>query len=237
MRTIVFGLIALALGGCAVQGGTMSQEEQLRIMREVETRRQLSNEAYATYSGICFDVFPGATDMQNDGDLRFSEQGSVNVSLAEGGEHYVCSVNIAERRVDRVFVGQRALSIEEFLVLRSEKKRAPLDVAKRVAEKDAEQIAKGNYAGFVKRAKRNISDNFKDPDSAKFRDVIISKPDVPTLCGQVNAKNSYGGYVGYKLFLHNAVHSIVSDSSNAISELKFIKLYSEFCSEKIVDVE
>ncbi|MBQ4854060.1 hypothetical protein IMW82_05180 [Rhodanobacter sp. B2A1Ga4] len=37
----------------------------------------------------------------------------------------------------------------------------------------------------------------KDPDSVKLKNVRISKDNV---CGEVNAKNSYGAYVGYTTF-------------------------------------
>ena len=42
----------------------------------------------------------------------------------------------------------------------------------------------------------------KDADSAKFR-ALRYKMDTPegwTMCGEVNAKNSYGGYVGFQPF-------------------------------------
>jgi hypothetical protein len=42
----------------------------------------------------------------------------------------------------------------------------------------------------------------KDADSAKFR-AIRYKMDAPegwTMCGEVNAKNSYGGYAGFQPF-------------------------------------
>jgi hypothetical protein len=42
----------------------------------------------------------------------------------------------------------------------------------------------------------------KDPDSARFRLVTVKKLDgARFVCGEINAKNSYGGYVGYQRFL------------------------------------
>lgn len=41
-----------------------------------------------------------------------------------------------------------------------------------------------------------------DPDSAKFRD--IRKIGDKSYCGWVNAKNSYGGYIGDQLFYDDA---------------------------------
>ncbi|ODU53455.1 MAG: hypothetical protein ABS98_00475 [Lysobacteraceae bacterium SCN 69-48] len=48
-------------------------------------------------------------------------------------------------------------------------------------------------------AKAAIAMKMKDPESARFAGVVAS-PKGGTVCGWVNAKNSYGGYVGYKPF-------------------------------------
>ena len=43
----------------------------------------------------------------------------------------------------------------------------------------------------------------KDPDSVQFRGVEgydRGEPGIIMLCGEVNAKNSFGGYVGYRHF-------------------------------------
>lgn len=47
-------------------------------------------------------------------------------------------------------------------------------------------------------ARAAITKDFKDPDGAEFRNVFVTPFGV---CGEVNAKNSYGGYTGYKLFV------------------------------------
>ncbi len=41
----------------------------------------------------------------------------------------------------------------------------------------------------------------KDPDSAKFKNIVSSRRDGTVyVCGSVNAKNSFGGYVGFSPF-------------------------------------
>lgn len=47
-----------------------------------------------------------------------------------------------------------------------------------------------------------IKDQVKDPDSVKLRGVMAQVDDkgLTFFCGEVNAKNSYGGYVGFKPF-------------------------------------
>jgi hypothetical protein len=49
--------------------------------------------------------------------------------------------------------------------------------------------------------KQNIANSTRDPESVKFRSLIINEKDGRTYtCGEFNAKNAYGGYVGYKKF-------------------------------------
>ena len=54
---------------------------------------------------------------------------------------------------------------------------------------------------LVQRAKKFVSRNLKDPDSAIFGVVFPSGDSSEIACGKVNAKNSYGGYTGEKRFI------------------------------------
>lgn len=49
---------------------------------------------------------------------------------------------------------------------------------------------------------RSVKERLKDPDSAKFKHYkfIKNQDSVHVYCGMVNAKNSYGGYVGLRPF-------------------------------------
>lgn len=54
-------------------------------------------------------------------------------------------------------------------------------------------------------AREGVRGKLKDPDSANFRNLIIHKGESPKdgrfyVCGEVNSKNSYGGYVGFTPF-------------------------------------
>jgi hypothetical protein len=48
-----------------------------------------------------------------------------------------------------------------------------------------------------------VRGKLKDPDSAKFRGVYFHRgaTNTPTACGEVNAKNSFGGYSGFERFI------------------------------------
>jgi hypothetical protein len=49
----------------------------------------------------------------------------------------------------------------------------------------------------------------KDVDSAKFRDVFISRTEsgLAVVCGEVNSKNSYGAYSGFTRFISSSTEN------------------------------
>lgn len=63
-------------------------------------------------------------------------------------------------------------------------------------------------AALVERAKAAVAHDLKDPWSARFRDVHVHHDfeDWKTVCGQVNAKNSYGAYSGFQRFFYVEDH-------------------------------
>jgi hypothetical protein len=66
--------------------------------------------------------------------------------------------------------------------------------------------AQSREAKIVALAQKNVRDKLKDPDSANFRNVELhagAKPEAGSVyvCGEVNSKNSYGGYVGFRPFM------------------------------------
>lgn len=68
----------------------------------------------------------------------------------------------------------------------------------------------------IKRAKEKVLSEFKDPASAQWNNVFFNqKPDgTAVVCGEVNAKNSYGGYVGLRGFI--AQVSLEKDAGEAM---------------------
>jgi len=56
---------------------------------------------------------------------------------------------------------------------------------------------KSKESDYIDRANSILIRNFKDPESARFRNVFVSQTDVPIVCGEVNGKNSYGAYTGF----------------------------------------
>ncbi|MCM5533177.1 MULTISPECIES: hypothetical protein [Acinetobacter] len=56
----------------------------------------------------------------------------------------------------------------------------------------------------VQKAKSLLQNMMKDPDSTQFRNIkeVTNTVGEKSVCGEVNAKNSYGGYVGYRSFAY-----------------------------------
>jgi membrane-associated protease RseP (regulator of RpoE activity) len=67
---------------------------------------------------------------------------------------------------------------------------------------------------------KGVRERLKDPDSAKFGEIRASKQRETTVCGYVNAKNSFGGYVGKSRFiglLYGGAFVLVAIGSDEIS--------------------
>ena len=104
----------------------------------------------------------------------------------------------------------------------------------------------------------SIKQSLKDGDSAKFQNVkhYVSHvslddgrkyPLVNALCGQVNAKNSYGAYTGYRSFLiagnmgtdgelKLGQELLIDDSDEKSKKWRFTKLSAIYCADT-TDVE
>lgn len=52
----------------------------------------------------------------------------------------------------------------------------------------------------IETAKRSIEERLLDPSSVQYRNVKAYSENV--VCGEVNGKNTMGGYVGYKPFIY-----------------------------------
>lgn len=66
---------------------------------------------------------------------------------------------------------------------------------------------------YVDASVAKLKSSLKDPDSAKFFGIYaVQKPGQPrpSVCGYVNAKNSYGGYTGRTMFLATPEVAVVA---------------------------
>lgn len=67
--------------------------------------------------------------------------------------------------------------------------------------------------------KASLTKGFKDPSSAQYRNVVAygipGRGMISFMCGEINARNSYGAYVGYRRFLMIGIEtSVIEDSKN-----------------------
>jgi hypothetical protein len=61
----------------------------------------------------------------------------------------------------------------------------------------------GPESKAIEAAKTEIREATRDPDSVKFRDITARNVgDRVVVCGEFNAMNAYGGYVGFRPFMH-----------------------------------
>lgn len=109
--------------------------------------------------------------------------------------------------------------------------------ARKVAEQNAEEAEANSNEGLKRRImstwKGAINEVLIDPDSAKFKDVVyvMSNNRIPFACGEVNSKNSFGGYTGYKSFITAGL----KEYTFLEGETKgFNKLWNEYCAGNLV---
>ena len=96
----------------------------------------------------------------------------------------------------------------------------------------------GEVTAFAKAARPKFLASLKDPEAAKLRNVFVSeskpldggKGGSLILCGEVNGKNSYGGYVGFRRFYSTggATHVIDNDEGES-----FDALYDALCTKPV----
>jgi hypothetical protein len=88
----------------------------------------------------------------------------------------------------------------------------------------------GRQQMWIRKCQDAVREKLKDSDSAKFKDVyfIRGRDKIPTTCGQVNSKNSFGAYSGFERFVSMGS----ADKTFLKSEFKdFHNLWNRFCTK------
>ena len=63
--------------------------------------------------------------------------------------------------------------------------------------------------------KENVKDKLRDPESARFKDLkLIRLDNAIYACGEVNAKNAFGGYTGFKMFFASPISQFKSETDD-----------------------
>lgn len=88
--------------------------------------------------------------------------------------------------------------------------------------KDLERKEKIEEMNRVSLGENKLKDSLKDPSSAEIKNSRSGKSGVT--CGEVNAKNSFGAFTGYKNFIQIGSTTLIDDGSS-----EFAKEWNEMC--------
>jgi hypothetical protein len=110
----------------------------------------------------------------------------------------------------------------------------PTYVTKPVEPTHTQSVKPRSISSYITEAKHYVVNQTRDPESVRFQNVFYAvsqdshNDQSYSVCGEFNAKNAYGGYVGYAQFLYRNDHPDVGPSlfSKAQEEADF-KLHSQ----------
>lgn len=74
--------------------------------------------------------------------------------------------------------------------------------------------------------KKAASSYMKDPESAQFRNIFMYKD---RLCGEINAKNSFGAYTGFTRFIAMQSGLTYFENDKTYASSSFEKSWNLFC--------
>jgi hypothetical protein len=91
---------------------------------------------------------------------------------------------------------------------------------------------------LVLKAKENLTTDFNDPRGAQYRGLFVSQSDaLSILCGEVNGKNVYGAYVGFRKFYAVPFRDGVKLVRDPADPRVFDQMEQAMCGNKIADVQ
>ena len=85
-------------------------------------------------------------------------------------------------------------------------------------------------AGVEKKAKELVAAQLFDPSSAQFRNLYVSTRNPGVICGEVNGKNRFGGYVGFRRFVANTNVSVAEIDPAATYSPETRQVFGELTS-------
>lgn len=122
-----------------------------------------------------------------------------NVSLAKEREKKQKVAQIAAEKLEQE---QAKLAEDREIQYQKQKKEQEAHQAEQTKKSSKEADEKK-----IEDLKKIIGTTLKDPDSSQFRGLFLNSSKT-ALCGEINAKNSYGGYVGFRPFIATANEAI-----------------------------
>ena len=84
-----------------------------------------------------------------------------------------------------------------------------------ISDGNQQYLNRNGEQKLISAAIKQVVELLKDPESAKIRKARMVRYQGKILvCGEVNAKNSYGGYVGYTRFIAGAFSAVLEYKSS-----------------------
>lgn len=84
----------------------------------------------------------------------------------------------------------------------------------------AQFIKSNGEDAAVEKAKFVVADSLRDPSSAQFRNVrVVPFGQGSVICGEVNGKNAYGGYVGFVPFAAGVTSAQIASYSSRYADI------------------
>jgi len=86
---------------------------------------------------------------------------------------------------------------------------------------------------WVENGKEAAAAKLKEPNSAEFRNVSFNKSNlqgkiIPVVCGEINGRNSYGGYSGFQRFVSTG--KTMTIFQNEMDYNEFVKVWNQLCT-------
>ncbi|MBI1627017.1 hypothetical protein [Comamonas suwonensis] len=105
-----------------------------------------------------------------------------------------------------------------------------IDEASEIAADVEKSLLRKTSAEVIEGTKRRIAHDLRDPESARFREVaLIVYEGRSVVCGEVNSKNGYGGYVGFQPFIGGPAFGRVLDDLTSAPGASDSAGYRTYC--------
>jgi len=86
---------------------------------------------------------------------------------------------------------------------------------------------------LIAKGQESVLSKLKDPKSADFRRVYLlrSKDNMAAICGEVNSKNAFGGYVGFQRFISSGAPEATFLENEPHISGSFQELWNRLCKK------
>jgi hypothetical protein len=84
--------------------------------------------------------------------------------------------------------------------------------------------------------RERLKERLRDPEGTHYREVVATVGDHGVaICGEINLRNGFGGFVGYQKFLANS-QSLLLPSDDDLASVRITTSWPEYCTGPSVRV-